>query len=68
MKCSECSYWDKDSYATNGSDMGMCYKFSELSVKDAENTKAEAICYGEGIGGEFITMPDFGCVEFELIS
>ena len=67
-KCKDCKYWNTTSCFLSDvcGDFGYCEKHSPERGDDTKDNLAIAMCYGEGIEGEFLTKPEFGCVEFEV--
>jgi len=70
--CKDCGHWDKNGETlgvVDGFDgnTGLCMLIStsEYGLNNlAESSKAEAICMNEGVGGELICSPYFGCIEW----
>jgi len=63
--CSSCRFWKKDDWRVkiqrgDGRDWGLC---ELLTVDDSDDMErpAEAACFSEGIGGDFVTTGEFGC-------
>jgi len=58
--CSTCKHWIDNFYVLEGYPEN--YKICNIADEDKSNGMIDAICSGEGIGGELITRNDFGCV------
>jgi hypothetical protein len=59
-RCSTCKHWVDNYYVLQGySDR---HKMCNVATEDDSGGFMDAICSGEGIGGELITRDDFGCV------
>lgn len=59
-RCSSCKHWVDNHYVSEGySDR---HKMCNIANEDNSDGLMDAICSGEGIGGELITRDDFGCV------
>jgi hypothetical protein len=58
--CSTCKHWTDNFYILQG--YSKDYKMCNIADEDRSNGMIDAICLGEGIGGELITRNDFGCI------
>ena len=59
-RCFSCKHWVDNYYLLRGySDR---HKICNIANLDDSGGFIDAICFGEGIGGEFITRDDFWCV------
>lgn len=63
-RCSTCKNWVNENYwfLQGYGDTHKMYKMCIVATKDDSEGYMDAICAGEGIGGELITREDFGCV------
>lgn len=59
-RCSTCKHWVDNLYVLQG--YSNDYRMCNIADEDESNGMIDAICSGEGIGGELITRNDFGCV------
>ncbi len=67
MNCKDCKHWDKKSFVIEDWEIpsyGECKRYDHDQVKFATEQFA-AICWSEGISGEFLTKGNFGCKEFK---
>ena len=73
VSCGSCKYWDKEDFRISSlprdfNGMGVCTKHTHERTQNMKEELADAICFTEGIGGEFITREAFGCVSGAIVS
>ena len=66
--CKTCEHWDTTDYRAiawrrDGHDWGLCVLLT-VDSRPADQL-AEAACYTEGIGGDFLARAMFGCLLYE---
>lgn len=73
-RCKSCKHWDTSDYrakawSQEGEQWGLCEALTSTAdrVERPVVRIAEAACYSEGIGGDFLARPDFGCVLHEAV-
>jgi hypothetical protein len=59
-RCSTCKHWVDNYYVLQ--EYSDRHKMCNVATEDDSGSFMDAICSGEGIGGELITRDDFGCV------
>lgn len=68
MKCSECSFWDKDKYGVHSENFGVCESGKIVNRADKNRTSTDGLSYrGDDyrlFGAAVFTGKDFGCVHF----
>jgi len=80
-RCGDCKHFNRDDASIlaerrdGGRDWGYCMRLSSNNYDDPkarlhfpkkpEEMKAKAFCFSEGVGGDFMCVSDFGCVEYE---
>jgi hypothetical protein len=63
--CANCAHWTKAHWAHRQVEDGAAI-CALLSQRDTpEVWLAQAACFSEGINGELMTKPNFGCVEWK---
>jgi len=72
LTCKTCAMWTEEGWRVAMmreipayAKWGCCQRFTNLrrdAIEEA-GALAEAMCLAEGIGGDFMTAPDFGCVQ-----
>jgi hypothetical protein len=69
--CETCGHWKRHDWRVemqqrNGGVWGLCTRLtsSDEGPDHRDIRPAEAVDFSEGIGGDFVTRPEFGCTEW----
>ena len=69
MKCSECTFWNKDRYDVRSDNFGVCESGKIVNRSDKNCTSTDGLSYrGDDyklFSAAIFTGKDFGCVHFK---